>query len=109
MDKSLLSLDFWSLVGGLGTLFYFGRLVIQWWLSEKAKRPVLPGSYWYLSLLGALLLFIYSLAREDLVFLVNYLVPLAIYVRQMVLHRRHVAPISVESGPCPHCGNTQEK
>ncbi|MHC4885601.1 MAG: lipid-A-disaccharide synthase N-terminal domain-containing protein [Planctomycetota bacterium] len=101
--RQLFDLDFWSALGALGTAFYFSRLLVQWWQSERAKKPVLPGSYWYLSVSGALLLFVYSLARQDLIFLLNYTVPLAIYLRQLVLHQRTQVQKAASAPCCPHC------
>jgi lipid-A-disaccharide synthase-like uncharacterized protein len=66
-------------------------------MSERAKKPVIPAAYWHLSILGALILATYSLARKDPVFLLNYIVPLAIYIRQTVLHYRNAKPSPINA------------
>ena len=45
----------WSLLGWSATVLFFARFALQWWRSEKAKRVVMPVSFWRFSLGGALL------------------------------------------------------
>ncbi|MHC4870543.1 MAG: lipid-A-disaccharide synthase N-terminal domain-containing protein [Planctomycetota bacterium] len=100
--------DFWTIIGFSGSALYFSRLLVQWFLSEKAGKPVIPAVYWYMSVGGALILTIYSFARKDPVILLNYIVPLAIYIRQIVLHQRAENTAEVEN-KCPECGYVLEK
>jgi lipid-A-disaccharide synthase-like uncharacterized protein len=45
----------WSVLGFSATVLFFLRFFIQWLKSEKAKRVVMPVSFWRFSLAGALL------------------------------------------------------
>jgi lipid-A-disaccharide synthase-like uncharacterized protein len=63
------------------------RMVIQWLHSERERRSVIPASFWYFSLAGAVVLLAYAVHRHDPVFIVSQLLGAAIYVRNLVLIR----------------------
>ncbi|MBQ3846377.1 MAG: lipid-A-disaccharide synthase N-terminal domain-containing protein [Bacteroidales bacterium] len=44
---------------------YGVRIVVQWYLSEKAHEVVSPGIYWVMSSIGAIVLYIYGWLRKD--------------------------------------------
>lgn len=44
-------------IGFLAQAFFSARILIQWILSERAKRVVSPTAYWVCSLAGSYLLF----------------------------------------------------
>ena len=49
---------FWIYAVGLAAqVFYTGRLLIQWYLSEKHKRVESPTLFWMFSLIGSVLMF----------------------------------------------------
>ncbi len=47
------------------------RFVVQWWASEKAKRSVVPMTFWWFSIGGGALLLMYALYRRDPVFILG--------------------------------------
>ena len=53
------------LIGLLGMALYGSRILVQWYLSEKANRIVNPPSYWVMSSVGAVVLYIYGWLRKD--------------------------------------------
>ena len=85
----------WLLVGFGGQVLFMGRFVIQWLASERRRRSVIPVSFWYLSILGALVLLAYALHRHDPVFVAGQVLGVAIYLRNLrliMLERAHAAP-----------------
>jgi hypothetical protein len=64
------------------------RFVVQWIASERAKRSVVPVSFWYLSLVGAAILLFYAIHRRDPIFTLAYLPNGFIYARNLYLTRR---------------------
>lgn len=62
---------------------FFARFVVQWWASEKAKKVVVPKLFWYLSILGGSMLFIYAIHRKDPVFMAGQGLALLIYLRNL--------------------------
>lgn len=73
---------------GLGFVaqgLFSARLLVQWLLSEKAKKVVSPEIFWQLSLFASLLMMGYGLLRKDLVILGGQLVSYFIYIRNLKL------------------------
>ena len=52
-------------VGILAQCCFSARVFIQWILSERDKTIVSPTAFWYLSLLGSILMFYYGTMRND--------------------------------------------
>jgi lipid-A-disaccharide synthase-like uncharacterized protein len=89
----------WVAVGWLGNAVFFSRFFVQWYATEKLKRVVVPTAFWWLSLVGSLLLLIYGIHRQDSVFIFAYVFTWIPYIRNLVIHRRHAA----EHLDCPAC------
>lgn len=83
-----LRIDYWTLFGFLAQFIFFLRFIVQWISSEKQKKSVIPISFWYLSVIGALMILIYALQRGDPVFIVGQFFALAIYLRNIVLRKK---------------------
>lgn len=77
--------DGWILLGFLAQGLFTMRFVVQWIASERAKRSVVPIAFWFFSLGGGLLLFIYAIKRQDPVFIAGQGLGLFIYVRNLWL------------------------
>jgi lipid-A-disaccharide synthase-like uncharacterized protein len=77
----------WLLVGLLGQGLFMMRFVIQWIHSERQRKSVVPLSFWYFSILGALTLLVYSIYRKDLVFILGQVLGIGIYLRNLALIR----------------------
>ncbi|RKY42525.1 MAG: lipid A biosynthesis protein [Candidatus Makaraimicrobium thalassicum] len=75
----------WIVFGLLGQTFFGMRFLVQWILSEIKKRSYVPTVFWYFSLLGGIMLFIYALHRKDTVFIIGQGMGLLIYSRNIVL------------------------
>ena len=78
-----------GLLGMLGQVLFFSRFLVQWIASQKKGKSTIPLSFWWLSIGGGLLLLIYALWREDPVITLGQSVGLFVYVRNLVLIRRH--------------------
>jgi lipid-A-disaccharide synthase-like uncharacterized protein len=76
------------IVGFLGQTLFFMRFLVQWLASEKAGRSVVPNAFWYFSLSGGLVLFLYALWRQDPVFIMGQGAGLLIYARNLYFIRR---------------------
>ena len=52
---------FWIYCIGLSAqIFYFGRIFVQWYLSEKNKRVESPALFWVFSTIGSMIMFLLS-------------------------------------------------
>jgi lipid-A-disaccharide synthase-like uncharacterized protein len=70
-----------QLIGWAGQGAYFGRSILQWLASERARRSLVPAGFWSLSVVGALFMLVYAAFREDWVILLGQMVNLGIYLR----------------------------
>ena len=81
---------FWKAVGWLGNAVFFSRFFVQWYATEQMKRVVVPPAFWWLSLLGSLLLLSYALFyQRDSVFIFAYAFTWIPYIRNLIIHQRH--------------------
>lgn len=79
----------WLCIGFLGQAMFFMRFFFQWLASEKAKKSVMPNVFWYFSLSGGLILFIYAVHRQDPVFMLGQGTGLLIYLRNIYFIHKH--------------------
>ncbi|RXG27302.1 lipid-A-disaccharide synthase N-terminal domain-containing protein [Leeuwenhoekiella palythoae] len=77
-------------VGFLAQLMFSGRLVIQWFLSEKQKRVLTPSTFWWLSLGASFLLFVYGYLREDFAIMLGQSLTYFLYIRNLQLQGQWV-------------------
>ncbi|MCG6964999.1 MAG: lipid-A-disaccharide synthase N-terminal domain-containing protein [Chromatiaceae bacterium] len=90
MRKLLLD-DFWTVFGFVGQAIFTGRFVVQWWATERARRSIVPRAFWYLSILGSLMLLAYAIAMLDPVIILGQSLGLVVYTRNLILLRRAAA------------------
>jgi lipid-A-disaccharide synthase-like uncharacterized protein len=93
----------WLFVGLSGQTMFSARWLIQWFITEKSRRSTIPDTFWYLSLLGGLLVFAYGLHRMDPVILLGQF-GIIIYARNLFFIRqeketaRHPSPAAAPLG-----------
>lgn len=78
----------WLAIGLLGQGIFSARFIIQWLVSEKEKKSVIPVAFWYLSLLGGVTLLLYALYKRDPVFIIGQFSGIFIYSRNLFLIHR---------------------
>ena len=86
-------MKYWIAFGLLGQICFSTRFIIQWLHSERRKKSVIPVSFWYFSILGSMILFVYAaFYLKDIVFTLGQTFGLFIYSRNLVLIARHKEP-----------------
>ena len=76
MDK-----DIWYYaLGFTAQALFSARLLIQWILTEKAKKVISPTIFWQLSLLAAILLSVYGWLRKDFAIILGQFFSYYIYI-----------------------------
>lgn len=91
-SNAALSIPFiWHLIGFLGFSLFSSRFWIQWWSAEKTGQSVLSPSFWWISLVGALLSLIYSARIFDPVNAIGPLIGIVPYIRNLMLMKKHFA------------------
>ena len=93
-EHRILGLDWNYLVilGLIGNLTFSMRFLVQWWASERQGESVIPVSFWYWSIGGSLIMFLYFLFRRDPVGILAYLPNSIIYIRNLMLIRKGKRP-----------------
>lgn len=81
-------LDPWKVLGFSAQGLFFSRFLVQWIASERAGYSYVPVVFWYLSLAGGALLFLYAVHIKDPVFILGQSCGVVIYLRNLMLLRR---------------------
>jgi len=78
----------WIAIGLAGQAAFFSRFLVQWIASERAGESVVPRSFWHLSLVGSLVLLVYSVHRREPILALGYVPNAVVYLRNLALLRR---------------------
>lgn len=78
----------WKVVGWIGNAVFFSRFFVQWFATERKKQVVVPTSFWWLSLVGSLILLAYGIRQGDSVFIFAYAFTWIPYIRNLMIHHR---------------------
>ena len=76
---------FWLTLGFIAQGIFAARFLVQWIASERAGRSIVPIGFWFLSISGGLLLFMYAIWRKDPVFILGQSMGVFIYSRNLCL------------------------
>lgn len=79
----VVKLDWWVALGFLAQILFTMRFVVQWIVSERAGRSVIPMAFWWFSISGGLLLLVYALYRRDPVFIAGQAFGVFVYLRNV--------------------------
>jgi lipid-A-disaccharide synthase-like uncharacterized protein len=79
----------WIAAGFLGQAFFAARFLVQWLYSEARGKSRVPDVFWYLSVIGGVLLLSYAIHRKELVFIIGETTTLVVFLRNLQLLRKH--------------------
>ena len=83
----------WKLIGYAGALLFTGRWFVQLYASRRARRPTVPRLFWYMSMLGSLLLLGYfTFGKNDSVGIISNLFPTFVASYNLYLDIAHRRP-----------------
>ncbi len=84
----------WKLVGYLGVLLFAGRWFVQVIATHARGQPVIPRTFWIMSLTGSVLLLSYFIfGRNDSVGVLSNLFPALVALYNLVLDLRAEHPV----------------
>ncbi len=79
----------WVAIGLVGQSAFFGRMFIQWVVSEKSRQSQVPELFWWFSFVGAIFLFTYFVWRVDAVGVLGQSTGIVIYARNLrLIHKQ---------------------
>lgn len=67
-------------IGFIAQGFFSARIIVQWVLSERARRVLSPTVFWILSIAGAYLLCLYGWLRDDFAIVLGQFISYYIYL-----------------------------
>ena len=79
----------WTFFGLTANACFAARFVLQWLVSERKGRSVVPLGFWYLSLLGGVMMLIYAIHVGKLPIVLGALFTPFIALRNLWLLRNH--------------------
>lgn len=75
----------WLGIGFFGQSLFFSRWIIQWIASERKAESQMPIAFWYMSLIGGLIVLAYAVHRRDPVFIAGQSIGSFVYLRNLML------------------------
>ena len=80
---------YWEATAFVGEAIFGGRFILQWIVSEIKKRSCVPTAFWYMSIVGSLILLVYSVHIEKPVLILAFTLQIGIYIRNLALIKKH--------------------
>lgn len=78
----------WVMIGLVGQGAFFGRMFVQWIISERSRVSTVPEIFWWFSFIGGVCLFTYFVWRVDIVGVMGQSTGIVIYARNLrLLHK----------------------
>lgn len=85
-------LVFWGIAGQITFTF---RFIYQWIYSERKGESCLPMGFWLISIVGSCMILSYAIYRSDPVLLIGQGFGLLVYIRNIMLIRKHNMKLEV--------------
>jgi lipid-A-disaccharide synthase-like uncharacterized protein len=84
-DIFVAKFDFWLAFGLVAQLSFAARFLVQWIMSERAGKSVVPMAFWFFSVIGGTMTLIYGLVKREPIIIFGQLLSNVIYVRNIML------------------------
>ena len=78
----------WTVIGFLAQGLFSARFAVQWWVSEKHRRVMIPVHFWYFSIAGGWLNLFYAAHLWKMPLLVGAVASLITSHRNLHIHQR---------------------
>src|SRR5687767_11896203 len=78
----------WTVIGFLAQGLFSARFAVQWWVSEKHRRVMIPVHFWYFSIAGGWLNLFYAVHLWKMPLLVGAVASLITSHRSLYIHQR---------------------
>jgi lipid-A-disaccharide synthase-like uncharacterized protein len=90
--------QYWLYLGFAGQVLFGLRFLVQWVASERKGESIIPIYFWYLSLIGSLILLAYAIFRRDPVFILGQSTGFFVYTRNlMLIYRKRATPTELSA------------
>ena len=89
LNPALWHWDLLALFGFAAQALFAARFIIQWVASERRRTSHIPVHFWWLSVVGGVLMTIYGVLRRDPVIILGQAPGLVVCARNLMLIYRH--------------------
>lgn len=90
----------WVMIGLVGQGAFFGRMFVQWIVSERSQVSTVPEIFWWFSFIGGICLFTYFVWRVDIVGVLGQSTGIVIYARNLrLLHKQRARNLETIESP----------
>jgi len=89
ITEQILNDPVWATTALVGQLIFAGRFVLQWLVSEYKKKSHVPTAFWYISLVGGIIMLAYSVHIKNPIFMLGFSLNTLIYLRNIHLIYKH--------------------
>jgi len=76
------------ILGYCGQVVFGLRFIVQWIATERRRQVTVPLAFWYLSLVGTVLLLSWAIYRGDPVLIPGFCLNIIIYLRNLYFARK---------------------
>lgn len=81
----------WTVFGLTANACFASRFILQWYISERKRQSVVPLGFWYLSLVGGVMMLVYTIHVGKLPLVLGAMFTPVIAARNLWLIRQHRA------------------
>jgi lipid-A-disaccharide synthase-like uncharacterized protein len=99
LSRLLAHIDAWFVLGVVGQVMFSGRFLVQWLVSEKHAKSIVPVAFWYFSIAGGICLMIYGLKRAEPIIILGQSFGLIVYARNLYFIRKEKRDAKTETIP----------
>ena len=102
-------ITFWTVFGLIANGLFASRFIIQWYVSERLRKSVIPVQFWYLSIAGSVMMLIYAIYLGKVPLILGFLFPTVIYVRNLMLIAAGKKELPGREKPCEVSGSSGDQ
>ena len=88
---------YWETTAFVGEAVFGGRFILQWLVSEYKKKSYVPVGFWYMSIVGSLILLVYFAHKQSLALMITFVLQIGIYARNLHLIKKNKNTIPKET------------
>ncbi len=74
----------WHLLGAVGSILFYSRFCVQWFVSERRGESTIPVAFWYLSAAGSLSLLAYAIITRSPIGALGQCFNIVVYTRNLI-------------------------
>ena len=93
---------FWTTLGIVGGVLFWGRFYVQWIVSEMKRQSVMPVAFWYMSAAGSLMLLGFAVWSQSPLGALGQNVNIVIYARNLMYIRKEAGVMSERGNVAMH-------